>query len=157
MRTLSLLLIPLFISGGIALARVAAPGLQAHQGFEGVAQQQSVSLDPGSLDFGNQVVGRRSKAKRITVKNTGVKPLYVGSVTGEGDNWSDFAIVTDTCTGATVAPNKACIIDVTFAPSHTDERNASLKLNDDAYDSPQAVSLKGNGINSADAPPFAAR
>jgi hypothetical protein len=122
-----------------------------------LAAPQAVSLDPYNLDFGDQVVGRRSKAKRITVTNTGLKPLYIRSVTGEGDNWSDYTLATDTCTGATVDPNKACIIDVTFAPSSTGERSASLKLSDDAYDSPQTVSLKGNGINSVDAPPFEAR
>lgn len=113
----------------------------------------ALSLAPASLDFGDQVVGSVSKAKRITVTNPGGKPLYVDSVTSGGDNSSDFSVVNDTCTGATVPPNRACIIDVTFTPSDTDERNARLKLTDNALDSPQRVSLTGNGINSVDVPP----
>jgi HYDIN/CFA65/VesB-like, Ig-like domain len=113
-----------------------------------------VSLVPDNLDFGNQVVRRTSAAKRITVKNTGGKQLYFDSVDLGGDNPNSFAILKDTCTGATVDPDKACILDVTFTPSGTGGRNARLKLNDNALDSPQRLRLKGNGINSNDVPPF---
>jgi hypothetical protein len=113
-----------------------------------------VSLVPDNLDFGNQVVRRTSTAKRITVKNTGGKPLYFDSVDLGGDNPNSFAILRDTCTGATIDPDKACILDVTFTPSGTGGRNARLKLNDNALDSPQRLRLKGNGINSNDVPPF---
>lgn len=114
----------------------------------------SVSLIPDNIDFGKQVVGRTSAAKTITVKNTGGKPLYIDSVTLGGDNPGSFAIARDTCTGATVSPNRACIVDVTFTPSRTGGRNARLKLMDNALDSPQRLKLKGNGINSNDVPPF---
>lgn len=113
-----------------------------------------VSLVPDNLDFGNQVVRRTSAAKRITVKNTGGKPLYFDSVDLGGDNPNSFAVLKDTCTGATVDPDRACIIDVTFTPSGTGGRNARLRLNDNALDSPQRLRLKGNGINSNDVPPF---
>ncbi|MCM3903571.1 MAG: choice-of-anchor D domain-containing protein [Pyrinomonadaceae bacterium] len=113
-----------------------------------------VSLVPDNLDFGDQVVRRTSAAKRITVKNTGGQPLYFDSVELSGDNPTAFAVLKDTCTGATVDPNKACIVDVTFTPSATGGRNARLKLSDNALDSPQRLKLKGNGINSNDVPPF---
>ena len=113
-----------------------------------------VSLVPDNLDFGDQVVRRTSAAKRITVKNTGGTPLSIDSVELGGDNPRSFALLNDTCTGATVDPNKACIVDVTFTPSGTGGRNARLKLNDNALDSPQRLRLKGNGINSNDVPPF---
>jgi hypothetical protein len=113
-----------------------------------------VSPNPDNLDFGNQVVRRTSAAKRITINNTGGKSLYIDSVTLGGDNPTAFAILKDTCTGATVAPNKACILDITFTPSKTGGRNARLRLNDNALDSPQRLTLKGNGINSNDVPPF---
>jgi len=113
-----------------------------------------VSPAPDKLDFGNQVVRRTSAAKRITVKNTGGKPLYIDSIELGGDNPNSFTIVKDTCTGATVDQNKACIVDVTFTPSGTGGRNARLRLNDNALDSPQRLRLKGNGINSNDVAPF---
>jgi HYDIN/CFA65/VesB-like, Ig-like domain len=113
-----------------------------------------VSLIPDNLDFGNQVVNISSKAKIITVKNTGGKPLYFDSVTLSGDNPTAFAILKDTCSGATVDPDKACIVSVTFTPLRTGGRNARLKFNDNVLDSPQRLKLKGNGINSNDVPPF---
>jgi hypothetical protein len=112
------------------------------------------SLLPDNLDFGNQVVRRTSVAKRITVKNTGGKTLHIDSVNLGGDNPEAFAILKDTCTGAALEPDRACIVDVTFTPLKTGGRNARLKLNDDALDSPQRLKLKGNGINSNDVPPF---
>ena len=114
----------------------------------------SVSLIPDNLDFGNQVVRRTGAAKRITVKNTGGQPLNVDSVDLGGDNPNSFAILKDTCSGATLDPDRACIIDVTFTPSGTGGRNARLKFNDNALDSPQRLRLKGNGINSIDVAPF---
>jgi len=113
-----------------------------------------VSPDPGNLDFGNQVVRSTSAAKRITLMNSGGKSLYIDSVTLGGDNSASFNILKDTCTGATVGPNKACILDVTFTPRQTGERNARLRINDNALDSPQRLRLKGTGINSNDVAPF---
>jgi hypothetical protein len=156
MRTTVSMVILLAVSGLIVLARVDANVIHRSPALQDPSPPY-VSLVPDQLDFGDQVVGRRSKAKRITVTNTGGKPLYISSVSGDGDNWNDFSVVNDTCTGATVDPNRACIIDVAFAPSRTDERNASLKLEDNAPDSPQTLSLTGNGINSQDVPPFISR
>jgi hypothetical protein len=156
MRTAVLMIIVLAVSDFVLLARGGANGFRPLPGFQDVAPP-SVSLLPDHLDFGDQVVGRRSKAKRITVTNAGGKSLYISSVTGDGDNWSDFSVINDTCTGATIVPNRACIIDVTVTPSDTNERNASLKLVDNAPDSPQALSLTVNGINSDDIPPFVSR
>jgi hypothetical protein len=156
LRTTVLMIIVLAVSGVIFLEGGDANGFRPLPDFQGAATSY-VSLVPDHLDFGDQVVGRRSKAKRITVTNAGGKSLYISSVTGDGNNWSDFSVINDTCTGATIAPNKACIIDVSVTPSDTDERNASLKLEDNAPDSPQALSLTGNGINSDDIPPFVSR
>jgi hypothetical protein len=156
MRPTVLLKIALAVSGVFFLAHGDANGFRPPLGFQ-YAATPSVSFDPDHLDFGDQVIGRRSKAKRITVTNAGGKSLYISSVTGDGDNWSDFSVVNDTCTGATIAPNRACIFDVTINPSDTDERNARVKVEDNAPDSPQALSLTGNGINSDDLPPFVSR
>jgi len=150
------MIIVLAVSGVAFLAHGGANGFRPPPGFQ-YAATSFVSLVPDHLDFGDQVIGRRSKTKRITVTNSGGKSLYISSVTGDGDNWSDFSVINDTCTGATIAPNTACIIDVSVTPSFTDERNASLKLEDNAPDSPQALRLTGNGINSDDIPPFDSR
>ena len=113
----------------------------------------AVSVNPASLDFGNQVVGRASKSKRITLTNTGGKKLYVNSVAVDGDNSEDFTLVHDTCTGATIASGKSCVLDVSFTPAQLGTRKGGLTVTDDAIDSPQKMGLAGSGINSIDVPP----
>lgn len=113
-----------------------------------------VSLDPDELDFGKQVVGRWSRASRITVTNTGGHPLSVDSVSVGGGDSQNFSVVKDTCTGAHVSPYRACTIDVNFAPSKTKGFDAELKLIDNTTASPQTIRLRGEGINSSSLPPF---
>jgi hypothetical protein len=113
----------------------------------------SVALNPISLDFGDQVIRRNSKPRRITVTNTGEKSLYINSAAITDDNRDDFVLHGDTCTGATIAANKSCVIDVIFSPAATGTRRSTLTLTDNAIDSPQRVTLSGSGINSAAVPP----
>jgi hypothetical protein len=112
-----------------------------------------VALSPSSLDFKDQVVGKASKPQRVTLTNTGGKPLYINSVTIINDDSDDFLLGGDTCTGSTVAPGKSCVIDVSFTPSATGSRKSTLTITDNAVDSPQRVPLYGSGINSAAVPP----
>ena len=113
----------------------------------------SVTLNPLSIDFKDHVVGKASKPQRITLTNTGGKPLYVNSVTIVNDDSDNFALNGDTCTGSTIGPGKSCVIDVSFTPSATGSRKSTLTITDNAVDSPQRVPLYGNGINSASVPP----
>ena len=117
------------------------------------AAPPSASVNPASLDFGDQVTKRASKAQRLTVTNSGGKPLYINSTVIDGDNKADFVVSHDTCTGATVGAGKSCVIDVVFTPAVNERRRAALVITDNAIDSPQRVTLTGNGINSADVPP----
>jgi trimeric autotransporter adhesin len=108
----------------------------------------SVTITPGGLDFGDQVAKKPSNPQRLTITNTGEKDLYINSAAiAEGEK-DDFNIVNDKCTGATVASNKSCIVDISFTPSVTGVRKSTLVLMDNAADSPQKVVLTGNGINS---------
>src|ERR1044072_430335 len=113
----------------------------------------SVTLSPSSIDFKDQVVGKASRPQRITLTNTGGKPLYVNSVTIVDGESSDFGLSGDTCTGSTIGPGKSCVIDVSFTPSATGSRKSTLTITDNAVDSPQRVPLYGSGINSAAVPP----
>lgn len=126
-------------------------------GGKGESEQQaappSVTINPATIDFKDQVAKKPSNPQRITVTNTGGKELYINSAVVEGDNKEDFVISNDTCTGSTIAANKSCVIDVVFTPAVTERRKAVVTLTDNAADSPQRVTLSGNGINSAVVPP----
>jgi len=113
----------------------------------------SVTLSPSSIDFKDQVVGKASRPQRITLTNTGGKPLYINSVTIVNDDSDDFSLSGDTCTGSTIGPGKSCVIDVRFTPSATGSRKSTLTITDNAVDSPQRIPLYGSGINSAAVPP----
>ena len=156
-RTIVLASILLAVSGIIDLPGQNRIGFGLTHGDQDSAPPPSppfANLTPDNLDFGNQVVRRTSAVKRITIQNTGGKSLYIESVTVGGDNPNSFVIASDTCTGATVEANKACVVGVTFTPTGTGGRNARLRFKDNALDSPQRLKLKGNGINSNDVPPF---
>ena len=113
-----------------------------------------VQLNPATLNFGKQVVRKRSMPKKITITNVGGTALYVNSAAIAGDNWKDFSLLKDGCSGRQVLPGKSCVIAVIFTPTRIEDRNTTLVLTDNAPDSPQNVPLTGTGINSIDVPPF---
>jgi hypothetical protein len=98
-----------------------------------VQSSSAVSLDRNAIDFGDQVVGETSNSRRVTLTNPGGSPLYVNSIKIRGENWRNFAIVEDTCTGKTIAPNRSCIVDVQFTPTATGDFLASLVLAADVW------------------------
>ena len=120
--TFALLLISLFFMG--FLQKTPKPPKE-----DKPTTPPSIKLEPGTIDFGDQVANRRSKPQRIVVTNTGGKKLYINSVVLDGDNKQDFALAGDTCTGATIASGKSCVIDVTFTPYAIEWKScASRKL-----------------------------
>lgn len=154
-RTTAFVGILLAVSGMFGFSTQTLIGFGRTPGYQDpYAQPPYVSPDPDNLDFGDQVVRRTSAAKRIIIKNTGGKPLFFDGVEIRGDNPNSFAIFKDTCTGATVDPQRSCIIDVTFTPTRTGGRNARLKMTSNAINGPQRLRLKGNGINASAVPPF---
>ena len=119
---------------------------------QGPAEPPPVAtIDPGTVDFGDQPAKHASKPQRITITNTGQGKLYIRSVALSGDNREDFVLAGDHCTNATLLAGKSCIVDVVMTPAVTGRRAATLTVNTATGE--QAASLTGNGINSADVPP----
>jgi len=69
-----------------------------------------------------------------------VASLNLTSIVASGD----FS-QTNNC-GNTLVVNASCIISVSFAPTTSGPRSGAVTLTDDAGDSPQNLSLGGNGI-----------
>jgi hypothetical protein len=107
------------------------------------------SLSAPGLGFGNQIVGATSAAQTETITNTGTANLIISAVAVGGANASDFAKSADDCRGATLTPNGTCAVSVTFTPSATGSRTATLSISDNAANSPQTVSLTGAGMGTA--------
>ena len=136
----------------VAAGRGAASGARQPQ----AAQFQSpaaATIDPNSVDFGEQVIGNWARAHRVVVTNTGGAALHVNNAALRGDDAGKYSVVKDTCTGAEVVPYRACVIDIAFLPTGKDDFDAELTLVSDAPESPQTIRVTGEGINSVMAPP----
>jgi Abnormal spindle-like microcephaly-assoc'd, ASPM-SPD-2-Hydin len=102
-----------------------------------------VSLSPTSLNFGDQGVGTTSSAQTVTLTNHGKGTLSISGARITGRNSGDFA-QTNTC-GSSVAAGSSCTFSVTFTPSATGSRTATLNIGDNGDGSPQMVALSGTG------------
>ena len=106
------------------------------------------TLSPATLSFGNQVVNEASAAKTATFKNNQTVALTISSITISGGTApSDYALG-GTCpiSPLTLGAKKSCSITVTFTPSGTGSRTATLAVTHNAPTSPQTVSLSGTGF-----------
>ncbi|HEY6947042.1 MAG TPA: choice-of-anchor D domain-containing protein [Candidatus Acidoferrum sp.] len=120
------------------------PGSPQTVALSGTGVAPIVTLSGTSLGFGNQIVGTSSAAQMVTLSNTGTATLTISSIAITGTNSGDFS-QTNTC-GASVAAGANCSISVTFKPTATGARAASVTITDNASGSPQSISLSGTGV-----------
>jgi hypothetical protein len=106
----------------------------------------TASLSPSNINFGNLARGN-IQTKTESVSNTGTGALINLSWSITGTNASDFTVSSSTCgtPPATLNAGASCVINVTFKPSATGTRTATLRLTDNATNSPQSVGLSGTG------------
>ncbi len=102
---------------------------------------------PTSLTFANQAVGTSSPVNSVTLTNSGTAALTISSISVTGTDTTDFS-QTNTC-GTTLSVNASCSISVTFTPTASGTRAASVSVSDNAAGSPQSVPLTGNGLAPA--------
>jgi len=136
-------------SASVALTDNAANSPQSIP-LSGIGQATAaplVSLNPGSLTFGYQSLGTISAAQSVTLTNIGTAPLSISSIASTGADPSDF-IPTSSCpSGAnTLAVNASCTVSVTFSPTLSGTRSATVAVTDNAFDSPEGISLTGTAI-----------
>jgi Beta-propeller repeat/Abnormal spindle-like microcephaly-assoc'd, ASPM-SPD-2-Hydin/Cep192 domain 4 len=106
------------------------------------------AFSPASLTFADQAVGTASAPESITLTNVGDASLSISGISLTGTNASDFTTSGDTCSGTTITPNGSCTVSVTFMPSATDARTATLAITDNTSTSPGTVSLTGTGLGA---------
>lgn len=107
----------------------------------------TLSISPGSFDFGNQAVGAASTVKDFTITNSTSQTVTLMAIGFTGTNSGDFSDTTD-C-GTTLASGAVCTVHVTFTAGAVGVRSGSLSLSDDAPGSPQTVGLTGTGVNAS--------
>ena len=104
---------------------------------------QSFSVNPTSVAFDNQMVGTTSAPSAVTVTNTGNMPQAVrGRIGGTPGQWQNFASTNDCPT--MLAVGASCTLNITFTPSATGWRSASLVV-DGINDEEGFVNVGGTG------------
>jgi hypothetical protein len=116
-------------------------------GTVSVFLQTTAEVSPASLTFGNQSVGTTSLPQPVTLTNIGSSNMTISGVTVTGTDAGDFG-QTNNC-GTSLSAGASCTINVTFSPTASGARSASLSITDSAVGSPQTVSLTGTGIAPA--------
>jgi len=111
----------------------------------GVAKPQ-VTLSHSGLTFLSQPVGTSSSPQNVSLQNTGRASLTMSSISVTGANSADFTQA-NTCPGS-VAVGAQCTISVSFKPSASGSRTATLAIVDNAGNSPQSVSLVGTSTGA---------
>ena len=114
----------------------------------GIGGSPGASLNVASLTFAGQNTGTTIKAQLVTLTNNGSATLSIGSISVTGTNAGDFS-QTNTC-GTSLASGSNCAINVTFTPTTSGARNASVTITDNAgniSNSQQSVSLSGNSMD----------
>jgi Bacterial Ig-like domain (group 3)/Abnormal spindle-like microcephaly-assoc'd, ASPM-SPD-2-Hydin len=112
-----------------------------------VVEGAVIHFSASSVSFGNQTVGIASSAKPITLTNKGNDLLAISSIGITGTDEADFA-QTHNCP-ASLGPNVSCAVSVTFKPTTTGNRTATLSIKDNSPHSPQGVALTGVGVRPA--------
>lgn len=104
-------------------------------------------LSPSSVSFGSVPVRSTSAAQAVTLTNSGTTAMSISSIAVTGTNPGDFLKGASTC-GSTLAAGASCTTPVSFRPSGSGTRTASLTVTDSAAGSPHRVALTGTGVVS---------
>jgi hypothetical protein len=102
---------------------------------------QPVSLSPLQISLGTETVGKASKAQTVVFTNDQTTSLAVSNVSLGGADPGDFTY-RSTCPG-TLLSGANCSISVTFKPTATGTRTATLQIQDGV--GTQSVALTGTG------------
>jgi hypothetical protein len=107
----------------------------------------AVAISPTSLTFSSENQGTTSPVQSVTLSNSGNAALSITGISVGGASSGDFQ-QTNSC-GSGIAAGGNCSIGVTFTPTATGSRSATLSIGDNTAGSPQLVSLAGTGAPPA--------
>jgi len=111
--------------------------------LDGTGTAPGLTLSATTLTFDSQVVGTTSAPQTLTLTNDGNAVLGMSSLNVIGANPVDFPETTN-C-GTAIPSGGSCTVSVTFRPTASGSRTASVSISDNASGNPQVVSLTGTG------------
>ena len=110
--------------------------------FSLATRAQNIYVSPKLLPFPNTAIGSTSAPMTVAIDNNQTGTLSISGMQVA----APFSQVNN-C-GSTLTPNQTCTISVTFSPTTVKYYSASLTITDSAGNSPQVISLTGNGVKS---------
>jgi hypothetical protein len=142
--TISVIFKPTVTGAKSALVSVNAGGGAGTQTItlSGTGAPPAFSVSPTMLTFGDEPLNMTSAPQTITVGNSGGSALALSGIVLGGNNPGQFAQSND-C-GSSIAANSSCSINVTFTPTKTGSRTATVTVNSVSAGS-QSAALNGNG------------
>src|ERR1019366_5230989 len=102
-----------------------ASGSPQSVAITGTGQTKTLSFSPTSLTYAAQTDGTTSAAQSVTVNSIGTAAVALATIHLTGSNAADYAISANAC-GPTLASGANCSVSITFTPSATGTRTASL-------------------------------
>jgi hypothetical protein len=130
---------PGFQAGSVSIAENVGTGTEVAT-LSGTATGAGINLSPSSVAFPPQTVNTSSGTMPVTITNTGNESLNINSIISS----ANFA-ETNTC-GTGLAVGASCTISISFAPAVVGPLTGSVSISDNAYGSPQTITLSGTGI-----------
>ncbi len=112
-----------------------------------VAAGAQVVLSQTALSFGNEPLGSASTTQSVYLTNRGDVSVALNSLTLGGTNAGDFAISAASCpVGSSLGARTNCTFSVTFIPTATGLRTATITEADGNPGSPRTITLNGFGV-----------
>jgi len=118
----------------------ASPHLASLTGT-GLATQATLTVSPGTYDFGTVTDGTSSAPLQVTITNSTSDPAIFTNITlSNANNYS----LSNSCP-ATLPGNSSCSVFITFAPQGKSTYTATLTVKSNALNSPQTATVTGTG------------
>jgi hypothetical protein len=130
----------------IAVFSISCGGAGTTNAAAATFDPPATSLSPANLSFGTQLLEESSGAEPVSLTNSGKTALHITSIGVSGTNASNF-VQTNNC-GTSLAAGAKCTINITFTPSASGSRSATLSVTDSANYHPQTVGLSGTGTST---------
>lgn len=110
----------------------------------GVMVTSGLAVSPYAYRFGQVELHTRSTTKTFTVQNSGSRPLLMQSSSLEGTHSNEFEIITDNCSGQTLADSAQCTLEAAFHPSSIGSKSALLNITTDDPDETKVAIFLSN-------------
>ncbi|MDA8082726.1 MAG: FG-GAP-like repeat-containing protein [Nitrospiraceae bacterium] len=105
----------------------------------------AINASPLMTDFGT-IGTHTEKVLTVSIFNTGADYLHITSVSLGGADSAMFSIVSDLCSSSIIIPGGSCTVDVSFLPTVTGPKSATLSV--ESSSSPLLTSLSGSALLS---------